>query len=118
MSVRRCSCATSSGDGAAGDGASGDGPAELCASLACSALMAILCRTTGPGRGFPAAAGWLRCDGDPYQREVPRPPDRIDEWLELARQYARDVGAEQPHVMFVDSPTLDGWGPMGEIKPR
>jgi quinol monooxygenase YgiN len=97
-------------------------------------------------------------------------PDKLDEWLEVARQYRADVSAEagnryfewyrdiddphvfaavecftdadagsahmatshvkafmdrapdlvaeQPHIVYVDSPDITGWGPMGEIQPR
>jgi len=29
-----------------------------------------------------------------------------------------DLVAEQPQIVYVDSPSITGWGPMGEIKPR
>ena len=31
---------------------------------------------------------------------------------------APDLVAAQPQIIYVDSPDLAGWGPMGEIKPR
>ena len=31
---------------------------------------------------------------------------------------APDLVAAQPQIMYVDSPDLSGWGPMGEIQPR
>ncbi len=31
---------------------------------------------------------------------------------------APDLVAAQPQIMYVDSPDLAGWGPMGEIQPR
>ena len=31
---------------------------------------------------------------------------------------APDLVAAQPQIMYVDAPTLSGWGPMGEIQPR
>ena len=31
---------------------------------------------------------------------------------------APDLVARQPQIMYVDSPDLAGWGPMGEIQPR
>jgi quinol monooxygenase YgiN len=31
---------------------------------------------------------------------------------------APDLVAAQPQIMYVDSPELSGWGPMGEITPR
>ncbi len=31
---------------------------------------------------------------------------------------APDLVAAQPQVVFVDSPSISGWGPMGEIQPR
>ena len=31
---------------------------------------------------------------------------------------APDLVAAQPQIMYVDSPELTGWGPMGEIQPR
>ena len=31
---------------------------------------------------------------------------------------APDLVAAQPQIIYVDSPDLTGWGPMGEIKPR
>jgi quinol monooxygenase YgiN len=97
-------------------------------------------------------------------------PERVDEWLEVARQYRADVSAEpgnryfewyrdiddpytfacvecftdadagaahmgtthvkqfmdrapdlvaaQPEIVYIDSPAVNGWGPMGEIQPR
>ena len=31
---------------------------------------------------------------------------------------APDLVAAQPQIIYVDSPDLTGWGPMGEIQPR
>jgi quinol monooxygenase YgiN len=31
---------------------------------------------------------------------------------------APDLVAAQPQIIYVDSPDLAGWGPMGEIQPR
>ena len=31
---------------------------------------------------------------------------------------APDLVARQPQIIYVDSPDLTGWGPMGEIQPR
>jgi quinol monooxygenase YgiN len=31
---------------------------------------------------------------------------------------APDLVAAQPQIIYVDSPDLSGWGPMGEIQPR
>ena len=31
---------------------------------------------------------------------------------------APDLVSAQPQIMYVDSPDLAGWGPMGEISPR
>ena len=31
---------------------------------------------------------------------------------------APDLVSAQPQIIYVDSPDLAGWGPMGEIKPR
>lgn len=31
---------------------------------------------------------------------------------------APDFVAAQPQIIYVDSPDLSGWGPMGEIQPR
>lgn len=102
--------------------------------------------------------------------KFPIRPDRVDEWIALAAQYQKDVGAEegnvyfewargvedpnvfyaiecftdseaggahmqtrhvanfmsvapdfvaeQPQIVFVDSPSISGWGAMGEIEPR
>ena len=33
-------------------------------------------------------------------------------------EQAPDLVAAQPQIMYVDSPDLSGWGPMGEIQPR
>jgi quinol monooxygenase YgiN len=29
-----------------------------------------------------------------------------------------DLVAEQPQIIYIDAPQVDGWGPMGEIQPR
>jgi hypothetical protein len=29
-----------------------------------------------------------------------------------------DLVAEQPRLIYIDAPQVDGWGPMGEIQPR
>lgn len=29
-----------------------------------------------------------------------------------------DLVAEQPQIIYIDAPQVDGWGPMGEIRPR
>jgi quinol monooxygenase YgiN len=29
-----------------------------------------------------------------------------------------DLVAEQPQIIYVDAPQVEGWGPMGEIQPR
>jgi quinol monooxygenase YgiN len=29
-----------------------------------------------------------------------------------------DLVAEQPSIIYIDAPQVDGWGPMGEISPR
>ncbi len=29
-----------------------------------------------------------------------------------------DLVAEQPSIIYIDAPQVDGWGPMGEIRPR
>jgi len=29
-----------------------------------------------------------------------------------------DLVADQPRLIYVDAPQVDGWGPMGEIQPR
>jgi len=29
-----------------------------------------------------------------------------------------DLVAEQPRIIYIDAPQVDGWGPMGEIQPR
>lgn len=102
--------------------------------------------------------------------KFPIRPERVEEWIALATQYRKDVGAEkgnlyfewsrsledptvflavecfrdmdaaaahmatshvasfmamapdfvaaQPQIVFVDSPSITGWGPMGEIQPR
>jgi quinol monooxygenase YgiN len=102
--------------------------------------------------------------------KFPIRPERVEEFLELARQYRADVTAEpgnvyfewsrdiddpttfvavecfrdadaggahmgtqhvarfmatapdfvaaQPSIVYVDSPDISGWGPMGEIQPR
>ena len=31
---------------------------------------------------------------------------------------APDLVSAQPQIMYVDTPELTGWGPMGEIQPR
>jgi hypothetical protein len=31
---------------------------------------------------------------------------------------APDLVAEQPRIIYIDAPQVDGWGPMGEIQPR
>jgi quinol monooxygenase YgiN len=31
---------------------------------------------------------------------------------------APDLLSAQPQVVFVDSPSISGWGPLGEIQPR
>jgi quinol monooxygenase YgiN len=31
---------------------------------------------------------------------------------------APDLVAAQPQIIYVDAPEVDGWGPMGEIRPR
>ncbi len=33
-------------------------------------------------------------------------------------EHAPDVVARQPEIIYVDSPDLTGWGPMGETSPR
>jgi quinol monooxygenase YgiN len=97
-------------------------------------------------------------------------PEKVDEWLDLARAYAEavaaeegclffewsrslddplvfvavegfrdaaageshvgtthfaefiakgpDLVAEQPSIIYIDAPQVEGWGPMGEIQPR
>jgi hypothetical protein len=39
-------------------------------------------------------------------------PAKMDQWLALA-----DLVAAQPQIIYIDTPH-DGFGPMGEIKPR
>lgn len=29
-----------------------------------------------------------------------------------------DLVSEQPRIIYIDAPQVDGWGPMGEIQPR
>jgi len=29
-----------------------------------------------------------------------------------------DLVAEQPQIIYIDAPEVEGWGPMGEIQPR
>jgi hypothetical protein len=29
-----------------------------------------------------------------------------------------DLVAEQHQIIYIDAPQVDGWGPMGEIRPR
>jgi quinol monooxygenase YgiN len=31
---------------------------------------------------------------------------------------APDLVAAQPQIVYVESPSINGWGPMGEIQPR
>lgn len=102
--------------------------------------------------------------------KFPVRPERMDEWIPIARQYQKDVSAEpgnvffewsrslsdpnvfvavecfvdgdaggahmksahvanfmaiapdlvaeQPQIIYVDSPSITGWNPMGEIQPR
>ena len=33
-------------------------------------------------------------------------------------QWAPDWVSDKPQIIYVDSPELSGWGPMGEIAPR
>jgi quinol monooxygenase YgiN len=50
-----------------------------------------------------AAAGASHVGTQAFQDFVARAPDLV---------------AAQPQIMYVDSPALTGWGPMGEIQPR
>lgn len=40
--------------------------------------------------------------------------DHVKQFMATAPDYV----AERPQVIFVDSPDITGWGPMGEITPR
>ena len=33
-------------------------------------------------------------------------------------EQAPDLVARQPQIIYVDTPDISGWGPMGEIQPR
>jgi len=40
-----------------------------------------------------------------------------DHFAELIEK-GPDLVAEQPSIIYIDAPQVDGWGPMGEIQPR
>ncbi|MGY1812096.1 putative quinol monooxygenase [Blastococcus sp. SYSU D00820] len=50
-----------------------------------------------------AAAGSAHVGTEHFRRFVEQGPDLV---------------ARQPQIMYIDSPDLAGWGPMGEIQPR
>lgn len=68
--------------------------------------------------------------------KIPVRADRIEQWVPIAQQYARDVAAEEGALFFEwsrsledpntfvcvegfrDAPDVPGYVPMGEISPR
>lgn len=40
--------------------------------------------------------------------------DHVTEFMSIMP----DIVSEQPQIIYVDAPDVDGFGPMGEIKPR